>query len=100
LRLFGYARVSTNQQSLDIQIKALKNSGVRKDRIFSDKASGNKTDRTGLNLLKLKVEHGDVILVTKLDRLGRDTADSFGTVELQVLLFLSFLRLNFSFERY
>jgi len=75
LRIFGYARVSTNQQSLDIQIKILKNAGVRKDRIFSDKASGNKTDRTGLNLLKLKVEHGDIILVTKLDRLGRDTAD-------------------------
>lgn len=75
MRLFGYARVSTNQQSLDIQIKALKEAGARKDRIFSDKASGNKADRAGLNLLKLKVEHGDVILVKKLDRLGRDTAD-------------------------
>ena len=49
--------------------------GVRKDRIFSDKASGNNADRTGLNFLKFKVEHGDVILVKKLDRFGRDTAD-------------------------
>jgi DNA invertase Pin-like site-specific DNA recombinase len=75
LRLFGYARVSTSQQSLDIQVTALKNAGARKDRIFSDKISGSKIDRAGLNLLKLKVEAGDVILVKKLDRLGRDTAD-------------------------
>jgi DNA invertase Pin-like site-specific DNA recombinase len=44
-------------------------------RIFTDKASGSKADRKGLNLLRVKVEEGDVILVKKLDRLGRDTAD-------------------------
>lgn len=75
MRLFGYARVSTSQQSLDTQIKALKNAGVQPHRIFSDKASGKDTDREGLNLLKLKIEKCDVILITKLDRLGRDTAD-------------------------
>lgn len=75
MRLFGYARVSTSQQSLDIQIKALEKSGVKKNRIFTDTASGSNVDRNGLNLLKLKVEEGDVILVKKLDRLGRDTAD-------------------------
>lgn len=75
MRLFGYARVSTSQQSLDIQIKALEKSGVKKNRIFIDTASGSNVDRNGLNLLKLKVEEGDVILVKKLDRLGRDTAD-------------------------
>ena len=75
MRLFGYARVSTSKQSLDIQIDSLKNAGVRKDRIFTDKISGSKIERVGLNLLKLKVETGDVILVKKLDRLGRDTAD-------------------------
>lgn len=75
MRLFGYARVSTSQQSLDIQIKALKESGVRANRIFTDKVSGSHTKRDGLNLLRLKVEEGDIILIKKLDRLGRDTAD-------------------------
>ncbi|HHE5697292.1 MULTISPECIES: recombinase family protein [Enterobacterales] len=75
MRLFGYARVSTSQQSLDIQIRALKDAGVKANRIFTDKASGSSTDREGLDLLRMKVEEGDVILVKKLDRLGRDTAD-------------------------
>ena len=75
MRLFGYARVSTSQQSLNVQLKALKQQGVIDSRIFTDKQSGNDADREGLNLLRLKVEAGDVVLVTKLDRLGRDTAD-------------------------
>lgn len=75
MRLFGYARVSTSQQSLDIQIRALKDAGVKTNRIFTDKASGSSTNRDGLDLLRMKVEEGDVILVKKLDRLGRDTAD-------------------------
>jgi len=75
MRLFGYARVSTSQQSLDIQIKTLQESGVKKNRIFTDKISGSNPDREGLNLLLVKVEEGDLILVKKLDRLGRDTAD-------------------------
>ena len=75
MRLFGYARVSTSQQSLDIQVKALKAKNVRGNRIFTDKESGNHVDRQGLQMLRLKVEEGDIILVQKLDRLGRDTAD-------------------------
>lgn len=75
MRIFGYARVSTSQQSLDIQIKALKEAGVSGSRIFTDKATGSNSQRDGLTLLRLKVEEGDVILVKKLDRLGRDTAD-------------------------
>jgi len=75
MRLFGYARVSTSQQSLDIQINALKAAGVKTNRIFKDKASGKNMNRPGLDLLRVKVEEGDVILVKKLDRLGRDTAD-------------------------
>ncbi|CAG0978993.1 partial Transposon gamma-delta resolvase, partial [Anaerolineae bacterium] len=75
MRLFGYARVSTSHQSLELQLKSLKQHGVEKHRIFTDKQSGSDSDREGLNLLRLKVEAGDVILVTKLDRLGRDTAD-------------------------
>ena len=75
MRLFGYARVSTSQQSLELQVNALKEAGVKPNRIFTDKATGTHTDRDGLQLLQVKVEEGDVILVKKLDRLGRDTAD-------------------------
>ena len=75
MRLFGYARVSTSQQSLDLQIKSLKKEGVKPNRIFTDKATGGNTNRDGLSLLRVKVEEGDMILVKKLDRLGRDTSD-------------------------
>jgi len=75
MRLFGYARVSTSQQSLDIQVKALRAEGVNANRIFTDKVTGSHANRDGLRLLRIKVEEGDVVLVKKLDRLGRDTAD-------------------------
>lgn len=81
MRLFGYARVSTSQQSLDIQIKALKEAGVHQTRIFSDIETGKHTERDGLKLLRMKVEEGDVIIVKKLDRLGRDTADMIKLVK-------------------
>ena len=75
MRLFGYARVSTSQQSLHLQLEALKRAGVKPSRIFSDKVSGGHAKRDGLDLLRIKVEKGDVVLVKTLDRLGRDTAD-------------------------
>lgn len=81
MRLFGYARVSTSQQSLDIQIKTLQEAGVKENRIFTDIASGINFKREGLNLLKLKVEEGDVIIVKKLDRLGRDTSDMIDLIK-------------------
>lgn len=77
----GYARVSTSQQKLDIQIDTLKAQGVRKDRIFTDKASGKNTDRPGLERLLNRAEDGDEVLVTKLDRLGRNTLDMITIVE-------------------
>ena len=49
--------------------------GVEEHRIFTDQASGSDPDRPGLGLLRIKVEKGDIVLVKKLDRLGRDTAD-------------------------
>ncbi|TOR08547.1 hypothetical protein CGG82_23160 [Vibrio parahaemolyticus] len=82
MRLFGYARVSTSQQSLDIQLKALKSAGVKPSRIFSDKASGSNNERKGLELLQMKVEEGDVLLVKKLDRLGRDTSEMISLIKL------------------
>ena len=80
MRLFGYGRVSTSQQSLDIQIAALKAEGVEDHRIFSDKATGQNMERGGLDELRVKVEKGDVILIKKLDRLGRDTADMIALI--------------------
>ena len=80
MRLFGYARVSTSQQSLDIQVASLKEAGVQTNRIFTDVASGSHISRDGLKLLRLKVEEHDVILVKKLDRLGRDTADMINLI--------------------
>ena len=75
MRLFGYARVSTSQQSLEIQINTLKSEGVKDERIFTDKITGSHINRDGLSLLRVKVEAGDIVLVKRLDRLGRDTAD-------------------------
>lgn len=81
MRLFGYARVSTRQQSLDTQVKALQAKGVRANRIFTDKISGSHVDREGLQMLLVKVEEGDIILVNKLDRLGRDTAEMIKLIQ-------------------
>ena len=81
MRLFGYARVSTSQQCLDIQVKTLKEAGVQASRIFTDTMSGSHINRNGLQLLRVKVEAGDVILVKKLDRLGRDTADMINLIK-------------------
>lgn len=66
---FGYARVSKNDQSLDIQVQKLQE--ARCDEIFMEKASGAKDDRKELNRLLDKLRKGDTICVIRLDRLGR-----------------------------
>ncbi len=82
MALLGYARVSTNQQSLEIQTTRLEAEGVRaEDRIFTDKASGKNDKRDGLKALLARAEKGDTILITKLDRLGRNTADMINIIE-------------------
>ena len=81
MRLFGYARVSTSKQSLELQKQALKNAGVKESRIFFDKSTGSNVERPGLNSLLVKVEEGDIVLITKLDRLGRDTADMINLIK-------------------
>ncbi len=80
-RIFAYARVSTSQQSLDIQISQLQKAGADIGRIYFDKATGSNMERKGLDLLRVKIESGDLILVTKLDRLGRDTADMISLIK-------------------
>ena len=66
MRLFGYARVSTSKQSLELQKQALKNAGVKESRIFFDKSTGSNVERLGLNSLLVKVEEGDTVLITNL----------------------------------
>lgn len=65
----GYARVSTTGQSLDAQLNALSNC----DKIFQEKISGAKDDRPQLQLMLEFVREGDSVVVTKLDRLARNT---------------------------
>ena len=66
---FGYARVSKNDQSLDVQIQKLSAAGC--DEIFMEKVSGVKEDRKELNRLMDKLRKGDTVCVVRLDRLGR-----------------------------
>ncbi len=70
-RLVGYARVSTDGQNLSLQIDALHRYGVAKELIFTDKASGANHQRPGLDACLKELGDGDILLVWRLDRLGR-----------------------------
>jgi DNA invertase Pin-like site-specific DNA recombinase len=73
MNLFGYARVSTNGQALDAQVQQLEAAGCA--RIFREKVSGAKTDRAELKKMLRALRVGDLVLVTRLDRLARSTRD-------------------------
>ena len=66
---FGYARVSTSEQNLDVQVEKLQKAGC--DEIYQEKASGANNDRQQLNALLSKLRKGDILYVVRLDRLGR-----------------------------
>ena len=67
--LIGYARVSTQDQNLDLQREALTKAGCQK--VFEDKVSGTRADRPGLTKALDMLREGDTLVVWKLDRLGR-----------------------------
>jgi DNA invertase Pin-like site-specific DNA recombinase len=70
---YGYARVSTDGQSVGAQVEQLTRAGAEK--VFKETASGAKTDRAQLRRLLNALEKGDVLIVTRLDRLARSTRD-------------------------
>ena len=80
-RLIGYARVSKYDQDLNLQIDALKKGGCRRDRIFVDKVSGTRSRRPGLEACLKALKAGDVLLVWRLDRLGRSMIHLVDLVE-------------------
>lgn len=69
----GYARVSGESQDYDRQVEALKAAGAEK--VFAEKISGARADRPQLIKMMAAIKPGDVVLVTKIDRLGRSTQD-------------------------
>lgn len=77
--ILGYARVSTERQSLEQQHDALNAAGV--ERIFTDKRSGARDDRKGLEALLDHAREGDVVVVVALDRLGRSLVGIIRTIE-------------------
>src|SRR3546814_1358547 len=70
-RILGYARVSTDDQDLGLQVDALRAAGVSEGDIFRDQISGATSERPGLDRLLNTVVDGDTIIVWRLDRLGR-----------------------------
>lgn len=77
---YGYARVSTNEQELSLQLDALIKAGCSKSSIYTDKISGSQTYRPGLNACLKALRGGDTLLVWRLDRLGRSMTHLISTV--------------------
>jgi DNA invertase Pin-like site-specific DNA recombinase len=75
---YGYARVSTDGQKVAAQVAALNAAGAAK--VFREVASGAKTDRAQLRKAIATLAAGDVLMVTRLDRLARSTRDLLNTL--------------------
>ena len=78
--IFGYARVSTEQQNLDRQLDALENSGC--EIIYNEKMTGTKRDHPELAKMLDRMTEGDTVVVESLSRLGRSTKDLIELTEL------------------
>src|SRR6202795_133009 len=77
---YGYARVSTDGQSVDAQVRQLTKAGCKKEKVFREVASGAKSDRAKLRRLLDQLDAGDVLMVIRLDRLARSTRDLLNTL--------------------
>jgi DNA invertase Pin-like site-specific DNA recombinase len=78
MTVFGYARVSTEGQSLTAQVAELKAAGCQ--RVFQEKINGARSDRKQLARLLAELDDGDTVVVTRLDRLARSTRDLLNTL--------------------
>jgi DNA invertase Pin-like site-specific DNA recombinase len=76
---YGYARVSTVSQDLEAQIQALKEAGC--DEIYSEKFTGTKADRPQFKALLERLQEGDTLVVTKLDRFARSAEDAIKIIK-------------------
>lgn len=88
----GYARISTREQSLQLQVDALKEAGCEK--IYQEVASGSKTARVVLDELMAHIRSGDILIVWKLDRLGRNLSHLLHLVNEFKKRDISFVSLN------
>ena len=79
MTMYGYARVSTKGQELAGQVAELTAAGCAK--VFREKISGAKTDRAELYKLIRRLDQGDVLTVTRLDRLARSTRDLLNIID-------------------
>jgi len=80
-RPIGYTRVSTFGQTLDSQLEQLRKAGCTSRNIYREKVTGARADRRELNRMLGKLAPGDVVTVTRIDRLARSTFDLFGIVK-------------------
>lgn len=76
---YGYARVSTSKQELEVQLNQLKEEGCKK--IYSEKHTATRLDRPELKKVLEVLEKGDTLVVTKLDRLARNTAEGITIID-------------------
>jgi DNA invertase Pin-like site-specific DNA recombinase len=80
-KLIGYARVSSQEQELNLQLDALEKVGCSKNNIYVDKISGAKAQRPGLEKCLSALEAGDTLIVWRLDRLGRSMTHLVSLIE-------------------
>lgn len=79
--LIGYARVSTQDQNLDRQFDALIKHGVDRRNIYTDKMTGTKKERVGLEKMISELQPKDIVVITDLTRISRSTPDLLSIIE-------------------